>query len=201
MRYDAVLAYAQVEHPTFGSFRLPGTMPEEPSPDNTVVVRRRGHGRRWRGRKRRRVQAQASSPLPPLIHRAESASDHSNGDEDDNNDDDDGVPRLQGQKDEDDGDAGNTDDDDTDNVEVVVGRTEAKVWRKVTQENLRAGRRIDPIPYTPREGDSELFDAKISEEDLKGLIDENGDLRYHRVHEWLSRSLARRATGSGLLRE
>ena len=44
MRYDAVLAYTQVEHPTFGSFRLPDTMPEEPSPDDTVVVRRRGRG-------------------------------------------------------------------------------------------------------------------------------------------------------------
>ena len=73
-----------------------------------------------------------------------------------------------------------------DNNEVVVGRTEAKDWKKVTEENVRAGagRRIDPIPYTPREGDGELFDVKISEEDLKGLIDENGDLRYHRVHEW-----------------
>ena len=60
MRYDAVLAYAQVEHPTFGSFRLPDTMPEEPSPDDTVVVWRRGRGRRRRGRKRRRVQAKAS---------------------------------------------------------------------------------------------------------------------------------------------
>ena len=55
MRYDAVLAYAQVEHPTFGSFRLPNTMPEEPSLDGTVVVRRRCRKRRRRGHKRRRV--------------------------------------------------------------------------------------------------------------------------------------------------
>ena len=45
MRYDTVLAYTQVEHPTVGSFRLPNTMSEEPSPDDTVVVRRRGCGR------------------------------------------------------------------------------------------------------------------------------------------------------------
>ena len=65
-----------------------------------------------------------------------------------------------------------------------MGRTEANDWRKVTKENLRVGRRIDPIPYTPHEGDGELFDVKISEENLKGLFNENGDFRYHRVHKW-----------------
>ena len=92
MRYDAVLVYAQVEHPTFGSFRLPNTIPEELSPDNTVVVRRRGRGRRWRGRKRRCVRARASSPLPPMISRVESAGDDSSDNEDDINNDNDGVP-------------------------------------------------------------------------------------------------------------
>ena len=56
MRYDTVLAYAQVEYPTVGSFRLPDTMPEEPSPDDTIVVWRRGRRRRRRGCKRCHVQ-------------------------------------------------------------------------------------------------------------------------------------------------
>ena len=38
MQYDAVLAYAQVEHPTFKNSRLPNTVPEEPAPDDTVVL-------------------------------------------------------------------------------------------------------------------------------------------------------------------
>ena len=61
---------------------------------------------------------------------------------------------------------------------------EAKDWKRVTQKNLRAGRRIDPIPSTPHEGDDELTNVKISDDDLKVLIDKNGDLRFHQVHEW-----------------
>ena len=53
IRYDAVLAYAQVEHPTFKNFRLPNMMPEEPVPDDTVVIWRHGCRQRRCGRKRR----------------------------------------------------------------------------------------------------------------------------------------------------
>ena len=53
MRYNAVLAYAQVEHPTFKNFRLPNMMPEEPVPDDTVVIWRHGCRQRRCGRKRR----------------------------------------------------------------------------------------------------------------------------------------------------
>ena len=94
MRYDAVLAYVQVEHSTFGSFHLPNTMPEEHSSNNTVFVGRRGPGRRRRSRKRRRVRAQASSPIPALTSRADSDSDDSSGNEDNRDDDNDSVPRL-----------------------------------------------------------------------------------------------------------
>ena len=109
MRYDTVLAYAQVERPTFGSFRLPDTMSEETSPDDTVVVWGRGRGRRRRGHKRRRVRARASSLLPPLTSRADSASDDISGDKDGSDDNNDDVLRLQGRRD---GDAGDADDDD-----------------------------------------------------------------------------------------
>ena len=54
----------------------------------------------------------------------------------------------------------------------------------ISKENPRTRRRIDPIPYTPREEDGELFNVKNSDENLKGLIDKNSDLRFHQVHGW-----------------
>ena len=52
IQYNAVLAYAQVEHPTFTNFRLPDMAPKEPAHDDTIVIQRRGCGR-CRGCKRR----------------------------------------------------------------------------------------------------------------------------------------------------
>ena len=181
VQYNAVLAYTEGEHPTFGSFHLPDTMPEEPSPDDTVVVWGRGRGRCWRGRKRRRVQARASSPIPGLISRADLASSNNSDNDSVSNNDSDGLGRLLPRHDDDDIDADNTDDadNDADDGEVVVGRTEAKNWKRVTKENIWACRHINPIPYSPREEDGELFDVKILDEDLKDLINENGDLRFH----------------------
>lgn len=60
---------------------------------------------------------------------------------------------------------------------------DAKDWKKISKENSRAGRLIGPIPYTPHDGYGEFLDGKILDEELKGLIDENGNLRFHRVHE------------------
>ena len=76
MQYDAVLAYAQVEHPTFKNFRLPNTMPEKPAPYDTAVVRRRGCKRRCR------VQMWPSSPLPMLTSRGNSSSNDNSDDVD-----------------------------------------------------------------------------------------------------------------------
>ena len=66
---------------------------------------------------------------------------------------------------------------------VVVGRTDAKDWKKILKENPRDQWCIDSIPYTPCEGDGDCFDVKISDKGLKGLIDQNGDLPFHRVHK------------------
>ena len=120
----------------------------------------------------------ASSSLPGLISQDNSESNNISGHKDDSNDDGDRLGQLHN----DDGNAGDA-DNDTDEEDIVVGCTEAKDWTRVTQENLCAGRWIDPIPYTPCEGDGELFDVKISDEDLKGLIDKHGDLRFHWVHK------------------
>ena len=80
MRYGAILAYAQVEHPTFGSFCLPDTMPEEPSPDDTssfAVVVADDVGAVARDAA---SEHKTSSPLPPLTSRANLASNDSSGD-------------------------------------------------------------------------------------------------------------------------
>ena len=55
IRYAAVLAYVQVDHPTVKYFRLPDMMPEDPAPDDTIVIWRCGHGQSWRGQKGHRV--------------------------------------------------------------------------------------------------------------------------------------------------
>ena len=44
MRYNFVLAYVQVEHPTLKDFRLPDKTPKEPAPDDTIIVQRCGRG-------------------------------------------------------------------------------------------------------------------------------------------------------------
>ena len=107
----------------------------------------------------------------------DSDSNDSSSDENDSENDNEGVLQLLPRRDNDDGNTENT--DNTGNEEVVVGRMEAKDWMRVTQENLCAGRRINSIPYTPREGDGELFDVKIADKQLKGLIDKNRDLGFH----------------------
>ena len=118
---------------------------------------------------------QPSSPLPVLKGRANSTSDDTNNNNNDSSNDDGNVGRLQQQQ--------RDDNDNADNEEmVVVGRTDAKDWKKILNENLRAGQCIDPIPYTPHNGDRKCFNVKISDEELKGLIDKNNNLWYHCVH-------------------
>ena len=94
MQYDALLAYAQVEHLTFKNFRLLDMMPEEPTPNDTVIIRRHARGQCQRGRKRRRVRVRPSSPMPTLTSRADSASDDSSNDDNDSDNNNDGVGRL-----------------------------------------------------------------------------------------------------------
>ena len=36
----------------------------------------------------------------------------------------------------------------------------------------------------PHDGDGEFFDVKILEEDLNKLYDEDGNLRYYKIHDW-----------------
>ena len=106
---------------------------------------------------------------------ANSASDDSSDNDNDRDNNSDGLGRLLPRQDDDDDDA----DDNADDKNVVVGRTDAKAWKRIFQENLWARQCIDPIPYIPCKRDGEFFDVKISDKDLKGLIDQNGNLWFH----------------------
>jgi hypothetical protein len=58
-------------------------------------------------------------------------------------------------------------------------KTKEKNWTKHTDG--RPGREINPIPF---EGD-ETFFPKVSDEELKGFIDEHGDIRFSRIYYWM----------------
>ena len=122
------------------------------------------------------------SPLPTLTSRAD--NNVSNDDDNSSDNDNDGVDQLPPQGQDDDNDD-NRNNNNADGEEVIViGHTDVKDWKQINDGSRMTRRHIDPIPYTPCDGDGEFFDVKIPEEDLKDLYDENGDIRYHKVHEW-----------------
>ena len=43
------------------------------------------------------------------------------------------------------------------------------------------GHTVDPIPYT---GESKEFSVKITDDEVKELMDKHGDIRYHKMLEW-----------------
>ena len=49
----------------------------------------------------------------------------------------------------------------------------------------RQTRQIDPIPYVPRAGETEDFDVRLTAEQLESLMDEQGDIRFEKVAEYL----------------
>ena len=58
--------------------------------------------------------------------------------------------------------------------------TDPSDWKCL--QNGSPGQQIDPIPYT---GESEEFSVKITEDEVKELMDENSDIRFHKVLlEW-----------------
>ena len=51
-------------------------------------------------------------------------------------------------------------------------------WTVLNGDN---GRTIEPIPFT---GESEEFSVKITDEEVAGLKDDNGDIRFTKVVEF-----------------
>jgi len=82
-----------------------------------------------------------------------------------------------------DGYSGGDDDSDLDNnffEDKRYEKSKAKNWTKHTDG--QPGREIHPIPFG---GTTETFRPKVSEEELKGFTDKNGDIRFYRIYEWM----------------
>jgi hypothetical protein len=59
-------------------------------------------------------------------------------------------------------------------------RTNAANWTK--HKNGQPGRVIHPIPFT---GTSEFIHPKISDIEMKEMIDKHGNVRFHKIFEWM----------------
>ena len=69
---------------------------------------------------------------------------------------------------------------DEDEEHTIYTMTNAKNWKRIG--GRKQGRDIDSIPFT---GDNGIFTANVTEEELEKTKDESGDIRYHKVFEWL----------------
>ena len=151
LHYDAVLTYADEEHPGYHRFHLPMEAPSAPECE-VVHVRRRGAPRRLN------ADALFDDEEDAAVSEEEEV-----------------IGPLE------DGEGAEEEDADV----AIYERTASKDWRHVKGKNVnpRTGlRNIDPIPF---DGDSEEFDVNISDEELAELIDDEGDIRWPRVFEWL----------------
>ena len=80
-----------------------------------------------------------------------------------------------------DADAEDSDDDIDLFEEKRYEKTKSKNWTK--HENGRPWREIHPIPFT---GLSEFFRPNLSDDEVKGMMmDAHGDIRYHKIFEWM----------------
>jgi hypothetical protein len=80
-------------------------------------------------------------------------------------------------------DASSSEEEDTSDEELdctIYTRTEPTEWRRIAGRVV--AREILPIPFT---GANELFTPNATEEDVESFKDENGDIRYERVFEWM----------------
>jgi hypothetical protein len=80
---------------------------------------------------------------------------------------------------------GDTDGVDSDNnvdlfKEKRYKKTKATNW--TMHKNRQPGREIYPIPFT---GTSKFFCPNISDEEMKGMIDEHGNVCFHKNFEWM----------------
>ncbi|KAL3764756.1 hypothetical protein ACHAW5_006627 [Stephanodiscus triporus] len=54
-------------------------------------------------------------------------------------------------------------------------------WKKISAANL--GRPIiEPVPYN---GVNEFFGVKMTDAEMERMKDENGDIRYNKIFEWM----------------
>jgi hypothetical protein len=63
---------------------------------------------------------------------------------------------------------------------MLYSLTPTDEWTRVDDDDSN-GRTIDPIEWT---GGNEEFSVKITDEELKSLMDDNKEIRYEKVFEW-----------------
>ena len=78
------------------------------------------------------------------------------------------------------GEENNNKDDNNVSIPDIFSRTDAKDWTCVREGE--EGKDDGPIKYT---GENTDFDVKITEEELEQLKDNNGNIRYYTVVEYL----------------
>ena len=168
MRYDAVLHYADEGQRKYLSYHLPNSVPANPVSETVRVP-----GRNRRG--------------PRVIARTN------------DNDNDSFMATSEEESSESESEVSGEDDEEVDNTTYKL--TNPADWKKIGGRNT--GRDVDPIPFEGENelfifhlkmnsllmnsfsGDNELFTVNISEEELEGLKDSNGDIRFPQVFEWL----------------
>ena len=72
---------------------------------------------------------------------------------------------------------------------ATISWTDPKDWKKIPEG--KSGRKVSPIEYTPRPEDAafrsdadptgELFDVKITAEEVEAMKDKNGDIWFEKV--------------------
>ena len=62
----------------------------------------------------------------------------------------------------------------------VYKKIKAKNW--TMHESKWPGREIQPIPFT---GPAEFFRPNLTDKELKGMLDEHGDIRFSKIYEWM----------------
>ena len=78
-----------------------------------------------------------------------------------------------------------SEEDDPD-TPVVVSKTNPDDWVLLKEGSRRKNiPTIKPIPYSPRLGETNLFDVLLTPAELKKVKDDFGDIRYEKVHDFL----------------
>ncbi|KAL7527968.1 hypothetical protein ACHAXR_007787 [Thalassiosira sp. AJA248-18] len=160
MRYDAVLKYADEEDANFNKFRLPEGLLELEDPEGEEVV----------------------APAQRRGRRLERTSNHRRTNRTINNDlsaddtpieDDEASENPASSSDEE-------SDDEGEQNNTIYTRTDPSEWKRIGGRSR--AHIIEPIPFT---GDNKIFTINITDDELKGLKDNSGDIRFEKVFEWL----------------
>ncbi|KAL7523294.1 hypothetical protein ACHAXR_000112, partial [Thalassiosira sp. AJA248-18] len=160
MRYDAVLKYADEEDANFYKYHLPEGLLEDPEGEEVVAPAQRRAGRRERPSRHRPTNRTINNDLSP----GDTSTD------DDTTTDDASENPASSSEDESEGEQNDT----------IYRRTDPSEWKRIGGRSR--ARIIEPIPFT---GDNTNFTINISDDELKGLKDSSGDIRFENVFEWL----------------